>query len=123
VKKAEMGEITSKEHNKLYSALVSCDSQLAKKELDTISRGYKVEQRTPNRVSKRRADLIRKKYAKIKKVKLKKNGTEFRVWIESDAGLYIKEFISGDEGRSKPSISGLLGKNCVCKELDVLRIF
>jgi len=122
ITKKEMGEITSAEHNKLYSAIVSCDSELTQKELENIKGEYNVDQRTPNRVSKRRVDLVRKKYAKIKKVNLKINKKEFRIWIESDAGLYIKEFISGDEGRSNPSISGLLKKKCTCKVLDVLRI-
>lgn len=42
--------------------------------------------------------------------------------IYCDGGLYIKELISGDDGRTNPSVSSILNKNCICKELDVLKI-
>ena len=42
--------------------------------------------------------------------------------IYCDGGLYIKELISGDDGRTKPSVSSILNKNCICKELDVLKV-
>ena len=32
--------------------------------------------------------------------------------IECEGGLYIKELISGDENRSKPSVSEILGYQC-----------
>ncbi len=121
INKKEMGKITSEQHKKEYSALVSCEKEITQKELDNLVGDYNVLQRTPERVSKRRVDLDRAKTATIKVPKmLTKN--EFKVRIESSAGLYIKEFISGDGERTKPSVSDLLKKKCTCKELDVLRI-
>jgi tRNA pseudouridine synthase 10 len=42
--------------------------------------------------------------------------------VECEGGLYIKELISGDEGRSKPSVSEVLGINALCEQLDVLQV-
>jgi len=36
--------------------------------------------------------------------------------------LYIKELISGDGGRTKPSLSELLGTETEVKELDVVDV-
>lgn len=40
--------------------------------------------------------------------------------IRTDAGTYVKELISGDDGRTEPSFAALLGQQCFCAELDVL---
>ena len=42
--------------------------------------------------------------------------------VECEGGLYIKELISGDEGRSKPSVSEILGIDAQCIQLDVLEV-
>ena len=109
-------------HKKLYLALIECDTKISKEELKKLKGKHYVKQRTPERVSARRSDLIRERVGKIKKVELVSEN-EFKIWVKADAGLYIKEFISGDQGRSIPSVSGLLGKKCKCKQLDVLKIF
>ncbi|UCD03428.1 MAG: tRNA pseudouridine(54/55) synthase Pus10 [Candidatus Aenigmatarchaeota archaeon] len=81
-----------------------------------------ISQRTPHRVEHRRADKIRKR--KVLAVSWKKiNNKNFELQIKGEAGLYIKELISGDDGRSKPSVSGLLGNPAVVKELDVIKIW
>ena len=49
-----------------------------------------------------------------------KKKVEFK--ITTQAGLYVKEFISGDEGRTEPSISGLLNNKVKKIELDVIKI-
>ena len=43
--------------------------------------------------------------------------------IEAEAGLYIKELVSGDEGRTKSSLSELLGVESKVEKLDVLDVF
>ncbi|MFN0205165.1 MAG: hypothetical protein ACKVS6_02480, partial [Planctomycetota bacterium] len=35
---------------------------------------------------------------------------------------YVKEFVSGEGGRTEPSLSGLLQIPCACVELDVTAI-
>jgi len=42
--------------------------------------------------------------------------------IECEGGLYIKELISGDENRSKPSVTEILGTDAKCVQLDVLDV-
>jgi tRNA pseudouridine synthase 10 len=45
--------------------------------------------------------------------------------IRCDGGLYIKELVSGDGGRTKPNLSELLGTEVEAevKELDVMDVF
>jgi tRNA pseudouridine synthase 10 len=47
---------------------------------------------------------------------------QFRAIVKAEAGTYIKELITGDDRRTKPSVSIILRKPCVCKELDVIAI-
>ena len=46
----------------------------------------------------------------------------FAMKIKTEGGLYIKELISGDEGRSQPNVSEILGVNAICEQLDVLEV-
>ena len=41
--------------------------------------------------------------------------------IKGEAGLYVKELVTGDDGRTQPSISSLVGEASV-KQLDVIKI-
>ena len=81
-----------------------------------------IDQKTPTRVSHRRANKIRKK--KIYKIKgkyLKPHLFEFV--IETQGGTYVKELISGDEGRTNPSFAQIFEYPLICKKLDVLKVF
>lgn len=42
--------------------------------------------------------------------------------IKTEGGLYIKELISGDDGRSQPNISDILGIKAICEQLDVIEV-
>jgi tRNA pseudouridine synthase 10 len=42
--------------------------------------------------------------------------------LEAESGTYIKELVSGDNGRTKPSISEIIGEPCTVTELDVIDI-
>ena len=42
--------------------------------------------------------------------------------IMASGGAYIKEFISGDEGRTTPSVSSILERQALCIDLDVLYV-
>jgi len=110
---------------KKYRALVECEEKVSDEELERLCEYFndiKISQRTPLRVSHRRADKVR--YKKVYKLFSKRiNDKKFELIIESQGGLYIKELISGDEGRTRPSVSEFLGKSCRCLELDVIGIF
>ncbi len=80
-----------------------------------------IKQQTPIRVMHRRADLIRERYIyklKVKKVSLKRALFEIRC----QGGLYVKELVSGDEGRTIPNVSDLLGNRAKTLKLDVLKV-
>jgi tRNA pseudouridine synthase 10 len=80
-----------------------------------------INQRTPTRVSHRRADKVRKKI--IHKIEGRYvNSNLFEFIIETQGGTYIKELINGDSGRTTPSFSDVFKLPLVCKELDVLEI-
>jgi tRNA pseudouridine synthase 10 len=42
--------------------------------------------------------------------------------ILTSHGTYVKEFISGDEERTNPSLSSLIENKCECIRLDVIEI-
>jgi len=80
-----------------------------------------IMQRTPKRVEHRRADLTRKrKVYDIRVLLLKHNIAVLE--IEAESGLYIKELVSGDEGRTKPSLSSIVGVDAVVEKLDVISV-
>ena len=64
---------------------------------------------------------MRKRRVKKITFKLLSKNT-FILEVRGEAGLYIKELISGDGGRTEPSISSLLNNECKCQELDVIGI-
>ena len=80
-----------------------------------------MSQRTPQRVEHRRADLVRKRT--IYWVKAENIGEDtFELTLETESGTYVKEFVSGDEGRTQPNFSDTLGTKCVVETLDVIAI-
>ena len=80
-----------------------------------------ISQRTPIRVMHRRADLTREKYIyDVKAKKLSPHKAELR--IRCAGGLYVKELVSGDEGRTTPSVTELLNNKAKPMKLDVLNI-
>ena len=118
----------AKSTKKIYRAVVKASNKISKeifnqKELDLkkILENKDIRQRTPHRVSHRRADKIRKKFIyKIEGKFIKSN--IFKFTIETQGGTYIKELISGDDGRTSPSFSEIFNIPLICKELDVLEI-
>ena len=83
--------------------------------------GKTISQKTPQRVSHRRADKIReKKIYNVEGTFLKPS--IFKFLIETQGGTYIKELINGDQGRTRPSFSEIFGTPLICKELDVINI-
>ncbi|MBY8978935.1 MAG: tRNA pseudouridine(54/55) synthase Pus10 [Candidatus Lokiarchaeota archaeon] len=114
---------------KVYKAIVISKEKISKdnfdvllKKLKSVYEQQKLQQRTPIRVSHRRADKIReKKIFRVEGKFIKPNLSEFIV--EAQGGTYIKELISGDNGRTTPSFSDVYGFSLECKKLDVLKIY
>lgn len=84
-----------------------------------------LDQRTPRRVMKRRADIVRKRRIldiDVNAIDDVTDGVEIELNLRAESGTYIKEFIHGDEGRTVPSVAEVLGTTCEVKWLDVSNI-
>ncbi len=118
------GENTSKTYDALIVSEVKLSKRDFKKKLDSIKEivtAKPLQQRTPIRVVHRRADLTRKR--SIFNIDFQwVNKYHFRAKIKAMGGTYIKEFISGDEGRTKPSLAELFGVPLKCEELDIIDV-
>lgn len=80
-----------------------------------------VVQRTPERVAFRRADRERRRHVTVLGIE-PRGGDGLELQVQCEHGTYVKEWVSGDEGRTRPSLAELLGVSCACEELDVLEI-
>ena len=110
---------------KEYSAIIQTEEPVSNADLKRVEEelsGAEIEQRTPIRVSHRRSDLVRKK--QIHEIRLKKlKGNRIEGFFKVQGGTYVKELISGDDGRTDPSISSKLGVICICERLDVTAVY
>jgi len=80
-----------------------------------------IRQRTPQRVAHRRADRVReRRLHEAKGTLLSPSQAELK--LRSEGGLYIKELISGDEGRTVPSLTATVGVPARVIELDVIEV-
>ncbi|MDD1660724.1 MAG: hypothetical protein LUQ62_05925, partial [Methanomicrobiales archaeon] len=84
-------------------------------------RGAIIHQRTQQRVVHRRADRIRDRRV-IDIDLLGPAGDGVSIEVVGEAGLYIKELISGDGGRTDPSLAGILGRPARVTSLDVVQV-
>jgi tRNA pseudouridine synthase 10 len=110
---------------KRYKALCSMEKPIEDTLLEAIRakiEGATLHQQTPTRVVHRRADKVRLKHVLHMTWERVASPIEIIFYFETEGGTYIKELISSDEGRTKPSISELAGQKIVCKELDVLEV-
>jgi tRNA pseudouridine synthase 10 len=109
---------------KIYKVLIDFDRDVSDEELETIKKALAkavIHQQTPLRVLHRRADLIREKYIYETQIKrLAPNRAEMK--IRCQGGLYIKELVSGDEGRTVPSVASIINVEAKPLELDVLKV-
>ena len=123
-RREDVETIKSDKAHKKYRILVEIDGPISFSELKSALealKGVTIEQRTPQRVVHRRADKIReRKVLGIEAVGSEDDG--FVIEVTGEAGLYIKELISGDSGRTRPSLAGVLGKPARVTRLDVLQV-
>ena len=110
--------------SKTYRATVAFDEPVAEatfqSALETL-RGTTIEQDTPERVDHRRASKTRKRTVYDIDGELEDDQTAI-VEIHGEGGLYVKELVSGDNGRTTPSLAGELGIDCHVTHLDVLAV-
>jgi len=114
----------SESAQKEYRIVIEFENKIASKDLRLLEEkltNVVVQQKTPLRVLHRRADLTREKYiydVKVKKLSPKKAEMKIRC----QGGLYVKELVTGDEGRTIPSVSEILKNKAKPIKLDVLKV-
>ncbi len=80
-----------------------------------------IKQKTPTRVLLRRADLERTR--RVHRAELESFDTDTAVLvIHCEGGLYVKELVSGDGGRTVPSVASLTGNEAKVIELEVIKV-
>ncbi|HDI02143.1 MAG TPA: tRNA pseudouridine(54/55) synthase Pus10, partial [Ignisphaera sp.] len=109
---------------KIYRALVATRNPIDSEDLKNLEEFFKnrvIEQWTPLRVIKRRKNILRRRRVlEVKTLQLDSN--IFEALIKCEGGLYVKELISGDLGRTTPSFSEVLKTEATCIELDVVYV-
>ncbi len=110
--------------DKTYTVKVRAEDKVNKERVNEVALAFKnvhIDQRTPQRVEHRRADLVRVR--EIRWVEAEVTGDDtFNLTLNTESGTYVKEFVSGDDGRTNPNFSDALGIQCKVETLDVLSI-
>ncbi|RLF51007.1 MAG: tRNA pseudouridine(54/55) synthase Pus10, partial [Thermoplasmata archaeon] len=120
----EVVRIKNSSFNKVYRVVLKCEKPINREKLKKAVqalRGLKINQLTPSRVAHRRANMVREKQiynCEIESI----DGDIAVLTLEAESGTYIKELISGDNGRTTPSISEMIDVPCRVVELDVIDI-
>jgi tRNA pseudouridine synthase 10 len=116
-------ELKTKKMDKTYLVEVTFTKKVDKEKLKKLKELTKepILQKTPLRVVHRRADKFRKR--RVKKIVWKVlSNKKLEIKIRTEPGLYIKELITGDEGRTKPNIAKILENKPRKIQLDVIKI-
>jgi len=114
-------QLKSMKADKIYRLKITHNTseETLKSSINIIS-GTIIKQRTPTRVLHRRADLERMR--KVHSIQLESYDENAAVLIiDCEGGLYIKELVSGDSGRTIPSITSMTGSEAKVIELEVIK--
>ena len=110
---------------KVYELVVKFDRPVSDDELKALEEAFsniRVRQRTPLRVLHRRPDKVRTRMVRELEVLGRLGPDSVRLRIRCDGGLYVKELVSGDGGRTRPSISEFIKAGARVLELDVVDV-
>jgi tRNA pseudouridine synthase 10 len=121
--KDDIKEVKFSKYDKTYLAEVTFSKKIDEIKLKALKKlkGEAISQKTPKRVSHRRADIIRKR--KVKEIGVKQTGPKkLELKIRAESGLYIKEMIGGDDSRTQPNVAEMLGNKVKSIRLDVIKI-
>lgn len=112
---------------KTYTCIVRCSRPVPDAALERLTGLTEVvlEQATPLRVLHRRSPATRNRTIHALRAR-RLSDTYLRVLLTTQAGTYVKEFVHGDLGRTRPALSELLepGSDLVTDliELDVIAV-
>jgi tRNA pseudouridine synthase 10 len=108
----EIARIKAAEFKKTYRVTIEASAPLNKEKLIKVAQslqGQLIKQLTPTRVAHRRANKIRERFI-------------YNCTLETESGTYVKEFVSGDDDKTQPNLSELIGIPCKVKQLDVIDV-
>ncbi len=121
----EVVGIKASEHAKRYKLMVTAKEPLKEEKLRAaleVLGGATIGQSTPNRVKHRRANKIRTRKVLAIEGNIQEDTGKLELFVTGESGLYIKELVHGDEGRTQPNLSQLLENQCSVDTLDVVWI-
>jgi len=123
VSRAVVEVVKETKASKRYRARVEFSEVVTQEKLDEALRLLegRVKQRTPRRVAHRRADKVRTRTLIAASGRVV-GTTTADVDFATEGGLYVKELVSGDDGRTEPSLAGRLGVRARVAALDVLEV-
>jgi len=122
--KTRVAQLKETPHAKEYEALVHVDGDFDPARVsEFLGERIEITQHTPTRVAHRRAAKDRVRWVEFQAIEPDpKEAGHLRVRMLTQHGTYVKEVLSGEEGRTNPSLADLLGVPCTCVSLDVLAI-
>lgn len=120
----EMQHIKTMKFDKTYEVTITYSGQPNEEGLSRLPQdmsGCEVRQETPRRVMPRRKDTARRRLVKkLEVMEDLRDGRLLKLRIRCESGLYVKELVNGDEGRTQPNIKDLLGlEEAEVESLDV----
>ena len=122
--KKEIAALKEGHFSKVYQVQITGKRPFVKEKLKKVAlslRGKTIQQFTPTRVARRRALKTRERKIYDCNAKLIDETMAIFV-IEAESGTYIKELVTGDDGKTQPNISDLLHDTCTVVALDVMEI-
>lgn len=108
------------EKTKSYTALIWTQKPIEREDITFIDdiKDLTLDQKTPLRVLHRRALAVRQRVIHSMTTRYL-DSHHFYLGLKTQAGTYIKEFVHGDFGRTKPNLCQLLKSDTDILELDV----
>uniref|UniRef100_A0A8C5MAB0 tRNA pseudouridine synthase Pus10 n=1 Tax=Leptobrachium leishanense TaxID=445787 RepID=A0A8C5MAB0_9ANUR len=105
---------------KCYSALIWTEKVIQEEELQALdhTKELKIAQKTPLRVLHRRPLASRLRVIHSMRAEYV-DEHHFRLYLKTQAGTYIKEFVHGDFGRTRPNLGSMMKTTADILELDV----
>jgi tRNA pseudouridine synthase 10 len=132
-RRAEVARLKTLRPEKSYRALVRLAAEVDDARLALLAGLVgPVAQQTPARVLRRRPDLLRTR--RVLSLSWRRADARIRggspdpprcvleLEVRTQAGLYIKELVSGDGGRTRPSVAEVLAVPAECADLDVIAV-
>jgi tRNA pseudouridine synthase 10 len=122
----------AEDKRKTYRCVVWFERAISSKEIDELHAKHNtgneahdtltIEQKTPVRVLHRRTLDTRIKYIHSIHIVEQHNAHYCTVDLCTSAGTYVKEFVGGDFGRTRPSFGDLFGCDAEILQLDVMSV-